>query len=81
MEILQLSDDSSNESGSDSEIFVPSDTSDEGTFVFPFFCYYFFFVGLFFILVTKIVDFELSNYRLCSGKFLGTMYAGEVFSA
>jgi hypothetical protein len=38
----QLSDDSSNEAGSDLGIYVPSDTSDEGTFVFSLWDYLWF---------------------------------------
>lgn len=34
VEVQQLSDDSSNEAGSDSEVYVLSDTSEEGTFGF-----------------------------------------------
>lgn len=39
MEILQLSDDSSNEASSDLGTYVPSDSSDEGTLVFSLWDY------------------------------------------
>jgi hypothetical protein len=39
VEVLQLSDDSSDEAGSDMEIYVPSNTLDGGTFDFSLWVY------------------------------------------
>ena len=57
VQVQELSDDNSDEAGSDSAVYVPSDSdnSDEGTFLFCFcFCFFFFFSWGY-----LLVDFDL----------------------
>lgn len=72
MEVLQLSDDSSDESGSDLEIYVPSNTRVGGAFDSSLWDYLRFRLNFQSLKrKKKVVNFELSNYQLCFKKFPG----------